>query len=111
MDEDGNISKPYFCQGSMNKEIYIKECIKKRLLPFIRQHHEIDKILFWPDLATCHYAKVVIDFLQRQNMSFVPKRKILLMSPKQEELKSFGHYANNNTPSDQKSPKICKDSS
>lgn len=30
---------PFFCVGTMTADIYINECLKKRLLPFIRKHN------------------------------------------------------------------------
>lgn len=29
--------------------------------------------MFWPDLASSHYAKKVVNFLKEQNIQFVPK--------------------------------------
>ncbi|RNA16398.1 glucosylceramidase 4 [Brachionus plicatilis] len=34
------------------------ECIKKRLIPFIKQHYVEGEYLFWPDLVPSHYEKV-----------------------------------------------------
>ena len=62
IDENGNISKPYISDRSMTAEIYLNECLKKRLLPFIEEHYAKDEILFWPDLATVHYAKKCVEF-------------------------------------------------
>lgn len=57
IDETGNVSRPFICDTSMNSDVYLNECIKKRLLPFIDQHHSRDKVVFWPDLAPIHYTK------------------------------------------------------
>ena len=39
---NGLVSNPYIQEGTMNSEIYERECIKKRLIPFIRSlGHEI----------------------------------------------------------------------
>lgn len=37
---------------------------------FIEKYHSEDEIMFWPDLASCHYAKKT---LNEQNIPFVPK--------------------------------------
>lgn len=56
IDSFGNDSDPYITTGTINASIYLEECLKKRLLPFLVQNHDLDKVLFWPDMATCHYA-------------------------------------------------------
>ena len=55
------VSKPYFCKsgGALTGETYRKECVEKRLIPFIDSKHKRDDILFWPDLATCHYVTML----------------------------------------------------
>ena len=56
---DKGISKPYFVPSgtAVNQKIYLEECIKKRLIPFIKEHHSDGKYVFWPDLAFTHYLK------------------------------------------------------
>ena len=58
----GKISEPYITTGNMNGQIYRDECLQKRPLP-----------LFWPDLATCHYAKPVMKWYEANDVVFVPK--------------------------------------
>ena len=69
------ISKPYFKPGKLaiNKEIYLNECIQKRLVPFIEEHHKGSQYVFWPDKASSHYAKIVTDYLDEHNITYVPK--------------------------------------
>lgn len=68
------ISKVFFCHASsMNKEIYASQCIRKRLLPFIEELHSDGNYLFWPDLASCHYAHDVIDTFVETGINFVHK--------------------------------------
>ena len=73
MDEDGNVSKPVFFEGTVNGRIYLQRCIKSVLVPFIIQHHRKKDILYWPDMATSHYTKEVIEYLRLQNIEFIPK--------------------------------------
>lgn len=40
MDKSGDISEPSFSDGSMTAQVYITECLKKRLIPFIIAHHK-----------------------------------------------------------------------
>lgn len=75
MDEEGRVSEPYISDGTMTADVYISECLKKRLLPFIHKYHDLDRILFWPDLATCHYANRTQDYLNSKNVNFVPKNE------------------------------------
>lgn len=67
----GKRSKIFVTTGTINTEIYSKECLQKRLLPFLRQHKV--STFFWPDLASCHYSKAVLDWYQKNNIVFVPR--------------------------------------
>ena len=51
LDEYGRILKPFTTTGTINLDIYLKECIKKRLIYFIKNK----SMLFWPNMATSHY--------------------------------------------------------
>ena len=44
-------SKPYFISSgfAVNQYIYKKEFIKKRLVPFIEEHHSDDQYILWPE--------------------------------------------------------------
>ena len=59
---------------AVNQKIYLDECIKKRLIPFIKAHHSDGKYLFWPDLASAHYAKTVTGFFDEKNINYVKKK-------------------------------------
>jgi len=69
-------SKPMFFESGLaiNKQSYI-ECLRKRLIPFIDKHYKNEEYLFWPDLASSHYANEVIAFLDSNNIKYVPKVK------------------------------------
>lgn len=64
-------SQPYVTSSTLTTDLYIKECLTKRLLPFIRRHDS--STLFWPDLATCHYSRRTIAWYEENNVAFVPK--------------------------------------
>ena len=54
--------------------MYLKNCIKKRLIPFINStHHSDGNYVFWPDLAGLHYEKTVVDYLNEEKVNFVQK--------------------------------------
>lgn len=67
----GQKTSPFVISSTMNADIYIKECLQKRVLPFIRKHRL--PVKFWPDLASCHYAKKTLEFYTTNNIDFVPK--------------------------------------
>lgn len=69
LNENGHVSKPLIIAKTLNSKSYLSECIKKRLIPFI----ENKNVLFWPDMATCHYAKNVTSFLKEKKVKFVQK--------------------------------------
>lgn len=54
---------------------YLNECIRKRLIPFINDYHAGDSVLFWPDLASAHYAHEVQQFLVDHGIPYVQRGK------------------------------------
>jgi hypothetical protein len=73
LDQMGNVSEPYVSNGSINGQVYLEECLKKRLLPFIEKHHKKSDVIFWPDMATAHYHNDVTKWLKAQNVEFVKR--------------------------------------
>jgi hypothetical protein len=37
------------------------------------EHHKNDETIFWPDLASCHYAKQTLKWMKQKNIKIVPK--------------------------------------
>lgn len=72
---DKGVSKAYFVPSGLaiNQNTYLEQCIKKRLIPFIQEHHSDGQYLFWPDLASAHYAKTVISYLDEKKINYVTK--------------------------------------
>lgn len=69
-------SEPYFRPFgglAINSDSYIGQCLPK-LKKFIADYHAQDEIIFWPDLASCHYAKKTLQWLTEQNIAIVPKK-------------------------------------
>ena len=58
---------------AVNQQVYKESCLKERLVPFIKQYYQDGKYVFWPDLASSHYAHSVQDYLRRENINYVPK--------------------------------------
>ena len=71
------ISEPFFAKQhqSVNEETHLEHCIKGHWMPFVNRYHDPNKVLFWPDLASSHYASRVIDFFDEQKIELVPKEK------------------------------------
>ena len=58
---------------AVNQYIYKEECLQRRLIPFINKYHQDDEFIFWPDLASSHYAETVCDFMIESKINFVEK--------------------------------------
>lgn len=77
----------FVATGTVNQEIYVKECLQKRLLPFLKKHDL--SVLFWPDLASCHYGKKAMEWYAAKNVQVVPKDK---NPPNTPELRPIEKY-------------------
>ena len=55
---------------AVNQFIYLGECLEKRLEPFIR-HHPDGQYVFYPDLASSHYAQRVVKWYKDNNMNYL----------------------------------------
>lgn len=84
-------SRVYYHRGPMaiTSEIYRNNCLNNYLLPFIRKHHSDGQYLFWPDLASAHYAKATIKFLEDHKVNFVNKKKNPPNMPQLRPIKTF----------------------
>lgn len=67
----GKRTGSFITKGTINADIYVQKCIKGFILPFIRQHE--GDVLFWPDLATAHYARATQECLASNNVQCVAK--------------------------------------
>lgn len=67
----GEKSSSFVTTGTINGEVYREECLKKRLIPFVKKH--VASTLFWPDLASAHYAASTLNLLKKNNVDFVQK--------------------------------------
>lgn len=89
LDEDGNVSEPYICTGSINGDIYLKKCIQTRLMSFIEMHHKVEDVLFWPDMATCHYRGDVTEWLKSEKVDFIEKSENAPNVPQARPIERF----------------------
>lgn len=67
----GDRTPSFVTNGTINSDIYIQECLKKRLLPFMKKHNV--STFFWPDLASAHYSKKTLEWYRQNNVTLVPK--------------------------------------
>ena len=75
LDNDGRVTAPCVFERNVTGEVYLRECIIKILMPFIRRYHKNEKIFLWADLATVHYDKKVLAYFRKHNIKFVPRKK------------------------------------
>jgi hypothetical protein len=69
------ISEPLIVKSknAINSQIYIEECLNKRLIQFINKYHSNGNYIFWPDLASSHYSNATQAAYARLNIKVVPK--------------------------------------
>ena len=71
----------------MSGEIYLKQCVVKRLMPFIKSNNNA---IFWPDCATSHYSKNVLEYFKKQkNVELVQRH---FNPPKVPELRPIEQF-------------------
>lgn len=65
----------YIAPSGMNvtAQLYLEECIKKRLLPFLEEKYPGGDAVFWPDKASAHYARPVVQYLLDMGVEIVEK--------------------------------------
>jgi transposase len=68
-------SKPYFARRncSITSDIYIDNCLKENLKPFLEKYHSNNNYMFWPDGATAHYSRKTIDSYHALGIKYLSK--------------------------------------
>lgn len=74
-------------QGTLTPDIYISECHQKLLLPLYKAH-DIPS-LFWPDLASVHHSRKVLDWYKRNDVQFVARDCNPPNSPEPKTIERF----------------------
>ena len=84
-------SDPFFMpsRGNMNGEVYRQECVTARLVPFLHKHHSNGDFIFWPDLASCHYARPTTALFEELKIPFVAKADNPPSVPKLRPVEDF----------------------
>ena len=84
------MSRP-FIQNSkiaINQDVYLEKCIKRRLIPYIRANYP-ENYVFWPDLASSHYPKKVVNHLCHESINFVEKEDNPANVPEARSIEDF----------------------
>ena len=74
---------------AINQEVYLEECLKKRLLPFVKKYHSTGNYVFWPDLASSHYANSVQEWLVESKIPYIPKKMNIANVPEIRPIEDF----------------------
>ena len=62
-------SRAFVTSSTLNSDVYIKECLQARLLPFI----EVTMSSVGSDLVSCHYSKKTVEWYNSRDIKFIPK--------------------------------------
>lgn len=77
---------------AINQETYLSDCIKRRLVPYIKKNYSEGEYVFWPDLASSHYANTVVQGLTAKNIEHVPKEDNPANVPEIRCIENFWAY-------------------
>ena len=84
------VTKPFFAPSGMaiNQNTYLA-ILKDHLEPFIDKFYPTGGYVFWPDLASSHYANSVKNHLREKNIEYVPKSDNPANVPKARPIEDF----------------------
>ena len=85
------VSEPFIqpSGNAVNQFIYRDNCLASLLLPFIKKYHSDGNYIFWPDLASSHYAEHAIDFLCENLVHHVDKKDNPANLPEARPIEDF----------------------
>ncbi|OXA42369.1 hypothetical protein Fcan01_22797 [Folsomia candida] len=86
IDKNGSVSNPFASTKNMNFELYLKECVIKRLTPSIKNKH----VLFWPNMCKCHNAKIVTEYFRGKKLNSSIRKTASQKYLSGDPLKDFG---------------------
>ena len=63
------VCEPYIhrSNGSVNADVYLNQCVKSKLIPFIKKYHANDDMIFYPDLARARSVDIVRRSISTKN--------------------------------------------
>ena len=88
------MTRPIFFRTrlAVNQNVYKEKCLKRSLIPFIREKYRHRRYVFWPDLASLHYANSVQNYLLSEKVKIVPKIVNLANLSKARPIEDFWGY-------------------
>ena len=83
------MSDAYFVPSGLaiRQDVYLENCIKKHLIPFINKYYPDGGYVFWPDLASSQYANR--NYLKTEKVNFFPKQDNRANVPKARPIEDF----------------------
>ncbi|XP_055585209.1 uncharacterized protein LOC129738055 [Uranotaenia lowii] len=99
----GKRSAPFVTTGTVNEQVYLKECLQMCLLSLLKQPE--GPTIFWPDLALYHCSKDVLEWYEANGVTSVPKE---MNPPNAPELRSIEKYWAIMKQAFRKNPKVVK---
>lgn len=83
---------PIFVHSSrqaVNQFVY-QEVLENTLVPLLSQYYKKDnRCIFWPDLASSHYSKSVLEFLKKKKIKYVSKDLNPANTPEARPIENF----------------------
>jgi len=85
------VSEPFIqpSGNAANQFIYRDNFLASLFLPFIKKYHSDGNYIFWPDLASSHYAEHAIDFLCENLVHHVDQTDIPANLPEARPIEDF----------------------
>lgn len=91
---DKSISQPVIRPSTgpaINAQAYQREC-SPIVEKFVRTYHKDGEYVYWPDLASSHYAATTQNWLKEKNINFVAKEANPPNIPKARPIEDFCHF-------------------
>lgn len=89
MFEDGKVTNPVIIDGeTMDGNLYLW-CLNEVLIPFITANYDLDNIMFWPDMASCHYRSDITEYSDLIWLKYVTKAENARNCPQVRPLELF----------------------
>ena len=105
------MSDPYFVLSGLaiRQDVYLENCIKKHLIPFINKYYLDGGYVFWPDLSSSHCVNSVQNYLKTEKINFVLKQDNLANVPKARPIENFwGNFKRMVYEEDWTAKKLCQ---
>ena len=65
----------HYSRAKISGKTYRNECLRKVLFPCIETLHPDGDNLFWPDLATAHYARDTLELLDDRGVLYATRER------------------------------------